>query len=221
VKIRLAFFAFCLLAGACRAQVPAERGPQNLSDAKNAVSRYCDSGDYRRDFEKVIFEARAWIEERAARRSPGERLAVVMDIDETLLDNTSHIRSLDYAYLPVEWDKWVMAAKAPAYAASKALFLRVRELGIELVLITGRTEPKYRACTQENLRGQGLGAWSRLLMFPATYRGKAAVLKSELRASLEKEGLRIIANIGDQESDLSGGYSERSYKVPDPFYRSN
>jgi len=28
----------------------------------------------------------------------------------------------------------------------------------------------------------------------------------------------IIANIGDQRSDLDGGYSERTWRVPNPFY---
>lgn len=26
------------------------------------------------------------------------------------------------------------------------------------------------------------------------------------------------ANLGDQQSDLDGGYSERNYKLPNPFY---
>jgi len=28
----------------------------------------------------------------------------------------------------------------------------------------------------------------------------------------------IIVNAGDQESDLAGGYAERAYKLPNPFY---
>ena len=31
-------------------------------------------------------------------------------------------------------------------------------------------------------------------------------------------GRVIIANLGDQDSDLTGGYAERTFKLPDPFY---
>ena len=31
-------------------------------------------------------------------------------------------------------------------------------------------------------------------------------------------GYRIIANVGDQESDLTGGGADRSFKLPNPFY---
>jgi len=30
----------------------------------------------------------------------------------------------------------------------------------------------------------------------------------------------IIANIGDQESDLAGGFAEKTFKLPNPFYIS-
>ena len=33
------------------------------------------------------------------------------------------------------------------------------------------------------------------------------------------QGFTIIANVGDQPSDLAGGYAERTFLVPNPFYR--
>ena len=35
---------------------------------------------------------------------------------------------------------------------------------------------------------------------------------------LKKQGYKIIENIGDQYSDLTGGYSAATYKLPNPFY---
>ena len=37
------------------------------------------------------------------------------------------------------------------------------------------------------------------------------------RADISKK-FTLIANIGDQRSDLDGGYAERTWKVPNPFY---
>ena len=42
--------------------------------------------------------------------------------------------------------------------------------------------------------------------------------KAPARGEIEKQGYKIIANVGDQWSDLNGGSSEHSFKVPNPFY---
>lgn len=41
--------------------------------------------------------------------------------------------------------------------------------------------------------------------------------KAPERAKIEKD-YEIIANVGDQWSDLNGGFSEKNFKVPNPFY---
>ena len=38
------------------------------------------------------------------------------------------------------------------------------------------------------------------------------------RRKLEETGYRIVVNIGDQQSDLDGGFAECGFKVPNPFY---
>lgn len=38
------------------------------------------------------------------------------------------------------------------------------------------------------------------------------------RAAIEAQGYTIVANVGDQESDLAGGRAERAFKLPNPFY---
>jgi acid phosphatase len=47
----------------------------------------------------------------------------------------------------------------------------------------------------------------------------AADFKAPQRAEIEGEGYTIIANIGDQPSDLAGGHAEQTFLLPDPFYR--
>jgi hypothetical protein len=48
--------------------------------------------------------------------------------------------------------------------------------------------------------------------------GSAVNHKAPARAVIERQGFTIIANIGDQQSDLEGGYAEMTFKVPNPFY---
>ena len=47
---------------------------------------------------------------------------------------------------------------------------------------------------------------------------KTVPYKSGERAKIEQRGYRIIANVGDQESDLQGGHADRAFKLPNPFY---
>jgi hypothetical protein len=47
----------------------------------------------------------------------------------------------------------------------------------------------------------------------------AADFKAPIRTNIEQAGFTIIANMGDQPSDLQGGHAEKSFLLPDPFYR--
>lgn len=47
----------------------------------------------------------------------------------------------------------------------------------------------------------------------------AADFKAPIRAEIEQAGYTILANIGDQPSDLKGGHAEKGFLLPDPFYR--
>lgn len=42
--------------------------------------------------------------------------------------------------------------------------------------------------------------------------------KAPPRGDIENQGYKIIANVGDQWSDLNGGFSEQNFKVAYPFY---
>ena len=42
--------------------------------------------------------------------------------------------------------------------------------------------------------------------------------KSATRAHIESLGYDIVANFGDQYSDLTGGFADRTFKVPNPNY---
>src|SRR5262245_6802124 len=56
----------------------------NLYDVQRNVDRYIASGEYDRDFARVVGEARAYLELRV---KAAPRPAIVLDIDETSLSN--------------------------------------------------------------------------------------------------------------------------------------
>jgi hypothetical protein len=42
--------------------------------------------------------------------------------------------------------------------------------------------------------------------------------KSGTRAYIESQGYDIVANFGDQFSDLEGGFADKTFKMPNPNY---
>jgi acid phosphatase len=52
-----------------------------------------------------------------------------------------------------------------------------------------------------------------------SYYASAADFKAPQRAKIEAEGFTIIANMGDQPSDLAGAHAEKTFLLPNPFYR--
>lgn len=212
--------ALVLALTGCQATPRTSREPINLSVAKAAVVEYHRSGAYAADLAEVAAQADAWLVARSARTRPGERLAVVFDIDETVLSNYDQMVSQDFGYVPPVWQEHVARADARAIDPVREVYRTARQRGVDVIFLTGRKEPVDRAPTAANLAREGMGDYTRLILLPADSEGRsAAERKAAVRRELEQEGFRIIASIGDQESDLSGGHAERTFKLPNPFYR--
>jgi acid phosphatase len=99
------------------------------------------------------------------------------------------------------------------------VFTAARDRGAAIFFITGRDESQ-RAATERNLAAVGYTGYTRLFMEPVgAHFNSAADFKAPHRADIEEQGYTIIANVGDQPSDLEGGFAERTYLLPNPFYR--
>ena len=74
--------------------------------------------------------------------------------------------------------------------------------------------------TLGNLQKAGFAGVPRdhLYMRPKDSSGQVSDFKKNQRIAIENLGKTIIANVGDQESDLAGLHAERTFKVPNPFY---
>jgi acid phosphatase len=211
-------------AGTAAQTAPSVAGPPSLADAKRRVSEYVDSGRYDADLAAVAERARAFVESRTQRAG---KLAIVVDIDETALSNLPSIRANDYGFIvagpcdlprgPCGLLAWIGMARAEPIKPVLALVRLARERGVAVFFLTGRPE-RLRAVTEANLRAAGY-EWTGLLLKPNDLTTKSAVeFKAPERKKLQDQGYTIIVNIGDQMSDLDGGFAERTYKLPNPFY---
>jgi hypothetical protein len=202
--------------------------PLNLGELKQQIRHYACSGAYDSEVAKIISEAQAYVDKRA-----GEvvKPALVLDIDETSLSNFREILANDFGFIydgacdalpkgPCGWRAWALSARAEAIVPTLALFKAARAKGVAVFFITGRRDDEeQRKATIKNLSDAGYEGWAGLSLRPKTDDDPSVVpYKSGERAKIAAQGYTIIANIGDQRSDLEGGYAERAWKLPDPFY---
>jgi hypothetical protein len=107
----------------------------------------------------------------------------------------------------------------PALEPTLGLFQQARASGVSVFFITGRPEAQ-RAATERNLRTAGYDGYAHLFTVPNGRSYASAVdFKAPVRAGIERLSHTIIANVGDQPSDLEGGFAERRFLLPNPFYR--
>jgi len=195
----------------------------NLDDLKAQLRQYhectCKCGCYAKDLDRQAQQAIDFLCTRAAQRSPEEKLALVLDIDETTLSNYEEMQKVDFAYNSKVFSAWVETAKAPAIPGTLRLYQEAQRLGVQVFFITGRPDTQ-RAATERNLRSQGFQNWRQLAMrSPAQAKQATPAYKSAARAAIQVQGYKIVLNVGDQWSDLKGQpEAEFSVKYPDPFY---
>lgn len=215
-----------LVSGALMPFVAYAEQPANVGDAILAASAYHDSGDYQRDFDAVVAQARQWIAQVAPKT---RRPAIVLDIDETTLSNWDEIRADDFGYIPagpcdalpkgpcgaIAWEK---SGRAPAFASMRALIEDAQARHVAVFFVTGRHEDE-RSATEQNLHLAGIRHWDGLYLRPMTSHGYAALYKTPTRERIERKGYTIIASLGDQPSDLAGGHAKKGFLLPNPFYR--
>jgi putative acid phosphatase of HAD superfamily subfamily IIIB len=217
--------------------------PYNAGDAAGmaaALTAFHDLGTYDRELAQIGTLADEWVvgqgrhghgraaRARAAKATRGHKhgrgaedrnhgkLAVVLDIDETSLSNYSAILADGFKFGPASQAEATNEVGVAIQPTLK-VFNDAKARGIAVFFITGRPEAQ-RAVTAENLEREGFHNWDGLSLKPAGTTLTTVSYKSGARASIEQQGFHIIANVGDQYSDLAGGHADRAFKMPNPFY---
>lgn len=153
---------------------------------------------WRRDVAAVVAEARPWIEARTA-NAGSEKQAIVLDIDNTALETHFH-------------PFWELPTPAVRDVRELARYADAR--GVAVFFVTARPGIIH-SLTDWNLKKAGYpvdGLYVRSL--PDLFE-EVSAYKTEQRAEIEAKGYKIIANIGNNTTDMVGGHAERGFKLPD------
>jgi 5'-nucleotidase (lipoprotein e(P4) family) len=120
---------------------------------------YRASAERRAIYLQAYRAASATVERRAAALAPGS-WAVILDADETVLDNSPYEQELaerHASYDEASWRAWVLRQSAAALPGAVAFTARVRALGGRVVIVTNRDDA-YCDATRANLQRAGIAA---------------------------------------------------------------
>jgi len=164
----------------------------------------------------------------------GDTPAIVFDADDTTLwtydmeDNAMH-----FNFDPALQDTWVQDERFPATPSMVDFVDAAEQAGFAIFGITGRNAGQEEA-TLGNLAKVGYDEFDADNFYTkwtgtgdsqqpdyitcATAKCTTVEYKAGTRAHLESQGYDIALNVGDQWSDLMGGYADHVLKLPNPTY---
>jgi acid phosphatase len=188
--------------------------PVNLSIARENVKEYYESGEFDKELNDVIAEAKQQFEKVEFKNNS----VVVFDVDETALDNYGLAEIMGFGYVYEMNKKWNAEMKAPAIPKVKELYDFLLARGAKIIFLTGRNFPEYEV-TIQNLKSAGYITFDTLITQIGDERKmKAKEFKSSKRVWLTEHGYGIIGTVGDQWSDLEGLYHGVQIKIPNYLY---
>jgi len=195
--------------------------PQNLDQLKIEIQSYHDTGAYDKELSEVAKHAEAYINAKAEankKSSDPAKLALVLDIDETTLSNYNNIINRKFCDDPKEIKREIRRANGTAIAPMLALYRDAKKHEVAIFFVTGR-HPDLKTPTEKNLIKVGYTSWRGIYFRPNEDSNQSVIpYKTQVRAHITGQGYTIIASIGDQTSDLTGGYAEKTFKLPNPYY---
>lgn len=176
----------------------------------------------------------------------GTKKAIVLDVDDTTLTTWNYEVASNWAYNPTTNAQFVNDQRFPATPGMVDMVSKAAAEGYAVIFITGRPASQ-EAVTLGNLTSDGIGVDAgypvpttltdgedglftkpAVADYPAYLTAACAGdpngvcttihYKSATRGHIESLGYDIVADFGDQYSDLTGGYADRTFKMPNPNY---
>jgi predicted secreted acid phosphatase len=165
--------------------------------ATTAAAADVDYGTWQKDCRAVMDQALPYLKQRIAATKPGEKQAIVLDIDNTALET-------DFGF------SYPQPANKPVLEAARY----AQERGVAVFFVTARPDI-IASFTQYNLKQTGYQVSGLYVRNLGDLFKNVAEYKTAQRVDIERKGYTIIANIGNSSTDLSGGHAEKTYKLPD------
>jgi predicted secreted acid phosphatase len=187
------------------------------------------TSNYAKQMKQIVTGAEAYLAQAARSYHGKDKPALVFDIDDTLLNTYDYTLAEQFGFDPATNLVWIDDAAFPAVFYMPQLLSFAARHGYSIFYITGRPASQT-AATVKDLTSAGYAAPAAGHLFlkqpaPPSYLHCAAAptcttteYKSGTRKYISSLGYTIVADFGDQYSDLLGGDAGHQVKLPNPMY---
>lgn len=221
MQYKLSLFLQSYLCGVLLCNSAYAKPPENLSCAKQSIIMYYQSGKFETDVSHVVKDAEKYLLNRIDENNnlpKPHKLAVILDIDETSLSNFVEHKKHDFAELSEFINDSYLKNDATVIKPVLQLYNMASRSGVDVFFVSSRPN-KLRAYTIKTLQNVGYVGWKGLYLPNEEEKQIGSQkYKTNIRKILIEKGYDIVLNVGDQDTDLIGGYAERTYKIPNPMY---
>jgi 5'-nucleotidase (lipoprotein e(P4) family) len=200
------WFILIILTGCSHSTVPVKSSDTSQDALILSALWYQKSGEMRAIYYQCYRNAAEALDKNRAIAAKGKPLAVVLDIDETVLDNSPfegwQILN-NSAYSQALWNKWVLEADAKALPGAVEFTRHADSTGVAVFYISNR-DVLTRDATIQNLRKEGFACADTNHLF---LKDKSS--SKVTRREIISEKYNIILLIGDNLADLDGVFENR------------
>ncbi|HBF22044.1 MAG: 5'-nucleotidase, lipoprotein e(P4) family [Owenweeksia sp.] len=198
MKIVQLSLTLLILAVACKA--PEEPRVNYSDDLVNATLWYQNGDEMKAQYQQAYIRAGELLQKYLQETGDSIPAAVILDVDETVLDNSPYEAWLiqnGESYNPDSWSRWVGEATAEPLPGALAFTQMADSLGVEVFYITNRAHELLEP-TQRNLAEAGFPqADEKHLMLKTSTSDK-----TERREAVKKD-YRVLLLVGDQLTDFT------------------
>ncbi|MFE7275739.1 HAD family acid phosphatase [Streptomyces sp. NPDC057623] len=180
--------------------VPADAATTATATSTSTATAAAEDVSYdtwQKDCQAVMDQALPYLKQRIANTKPGEKQAIVFDIDNTTLET-------DFGF------SYPQPANKPVLEVAEY----AQQHGVSLFFVTARPGI-IASVTDYNLKHVGYQVSGLYVRSFGDLFKDVAEYKTAQRVGIENKGYTIIANVGNSATDLSGGHAEKTYKLPD------
>ena len=191
------------------------------------LQTFSDDGPYANEVEGVVDSAQRYLRKSQALKVPaGTTRSVLFDVDDTTLSTFSYQTYANFVFNATSNAAFANAAIFQAVPHMVELEHFAESLGYTVFFLTGRNILQHDG-TLTNLTNEGYDVIDANLYLKdntAPWLSSCAPTcattqyKSLTRQHIESLGYHIVANFGDQFSDLNGGFADKTFKIPNPMY---
>ncbi|MFZ9035360.1 MAG: HAD family acid phosphatase [Francisellaceae bacterium] len=191
----------------------------SIPESHYSIAEYYNSGEYDQDVATITQKAIDFTANYLKAHPEIKKPAFVFDIDDTLLTSykfeSSHGFMLNINDINNSWEN---PTNLELNKPLMPLYDYARKHDIAIFIVTGRSE-NFRKVTEKDLSYYNLDEYKTLYLKPENAHFKSVVnYKAQVRKEIENKGYDIILTVGDQDSDLKGGYAVKMVKLPNPMY---